>query len=608
MKTHLSLHNLALFSLVALVCSLPFEAILFSAGPLQISSLELLLALVLLSTVGLVAARHRRHHEGWLRFPRSWLALWAIVALALALSTLLTPEYRLNAAKGSARLLAGMALAISVPQIVRRRWHVVILVAALLLGGLLAAGAGLIELSTSIPLTVLDPFRDAPTTAGAFMRLTGSFDHANQAAMYLEATAPLLVAVLIISFGHRSPVRVALTEIVRRNGASGDNSPGAAGKLMAPCIALFLLATLFIWLQAVIATYSRAALIAVVASSLAILVVSSRRRGLWPFAALGVTLVVFVAFNALFDPVVRMRWQTEGDNEWYQTTFDAPAALTVDAGHTVTTTISVRNDGILTWSSEPPFRIRAGGHWYSPDTDSSLAYRPRWVLPQTVHPGETLTMQVALLAPLRAGHYEFRWDIVQEDVTWFSYKTGVRTSTSVTVLPASSAPIPRLPETEQALNRVVQPPPDLAPIPDRRTLWRIAFEESAERPLLGIGMDNFRLIHGRTLGYEQWNETIHTNNWYMEMLVSIGLLGTLPFLGWMVLLGLDAIRTLRRRRRDVWHVALAAGLMTFYVHGVFDYFLSANGTGLLFWLLCGLWVAIRQFDQVGHEVGNAHWL
>jgi hypothetical protein len=440
------------------------------------------------------------------------------------------------------------------------------------------------------------------------MRLTAGFDHANQAAMYLEATAPLLVAVLMLSFGHRSTVRAALIEIVRRTGVSGDNSPGVVGKFLASCIALFLLVALLVWLQAIIATYSRAALIAMVASMLATIVVSTRRRDLWPFAALGVTLVVLVAFNTLFDPVVRMRWQTEGDNEWYQTTFDAPAVLTVDAGHTVTTTISVRNDGILTWSSDPPFRIRAGGHWYSPDTDSSLAYRPRWVLPQTVHPGETLTMQVALLAPLRAGQYEFRWDIVQEDVTWFSYKTGVRTSTSVTVLPSSSTPTPRLPETEQALNRVVQPPPDLAPIPDRRTLWRIALEESTERPLLGIGTDNFRLIHGRSLGYEQWNETIHTNNWYVEMLVSFGLLGTLPFLGWMVLLGQDAIMTVRRRRRDVWHVALAAGLMTFYVHGVFDYFLSSNGTGLLFWLLCGLWVAIRQIDQDGREVGNAHRL
>jgi hypothetical protein len=130
MKTHLSLHNLALFGLVALACSLPFEAILFAAGPLWISNLELMLALVLLSTVGLVATRRRRHHEGWLRFPRSWLALWATLALALALSTLLTPEYRLNAAKGSTRLLAGMALAICAPQIVRRRRHVAIVVAA----------------------------------------------------------------------------------------------------------------------------------------------------------------------------------------------------------------------------------------------------------------------------------------------------------------------------------------------------------------------------------------------------------------------------------------------------------------------------------------------
>jgi O-antigen ligase len=74
--------------------------------------------------------------------------------------------------------------------------------------------------------------------------------------------------------------------------------------------------------------------------------------------------------------------------------------------------------------------------------------------------------------------------------------------------------------------------------------------------------------------------------------VSLGLLGAIPFFAWAVLFGLSFVRVLRRPQVTVWQVALAASLMTFFIHGAVDYFLSANSTGLLFWLLSGLWVMV----------------
>lgn len=584
MRTHLTQHKLALFSLALLALSLPFEAIILTLGPLQVSNLEILLALVVAGAATLVVAGKRWREARWLRVPHAWLALWLLVALALLISTILAPEQRFNAAKGSARLMAGMALALAVPQIVRSRAATVWVVGSLLLGGLIAAIIGLYEVSIAGALPLLNPFRLTPTTAGPFMRLTSSFDHANQAAMYLEATAPLLLAALVLSAQRRKTLAVFLQTAI-------------------------LLGLALIWLQAIIATYSRAAIGAVVISSAILVLLSRARRRIWPWAALALGLVALVGLNAAFNPVVRMRWQTEGDVEWYAMQVEAPRALTVDAGHTVTPTITVRNDGILTWSSAPPLVIQAGGHWFIPQTDTSLAYRPRWPLPQTVRPGESLTLQVPLQAPLRAGQYEFRWDIVQEHVTWFTYKTGKHTSTRVSVIPASLAPVARAPETERALTSIVESPPDQAPIPGRRTLWRIAFQEMVDHPLSGIGMDNFRLVHGRALGFEQWNDTIHSNNWYVEMLVSLGLLGALPFFAWMVLLGLSLVVALRRPHASIWRVALAGALVAFFVHGALDYFLSANGTGLLFWLLCGLWIALRpQRESLDHGRFNAHWL
>ncbi|HZD10079.1 MAG TPA: hypothetical protein VE553_01965, partial [Candidatus Binatia bacterium] len=115
------LEMVATLGLVLLAASLPYEIVVFSAGPLQVSNLELLLALVLVCTAALVVRQRRWEEADWLRFPRSWLALWAVVAVVMLLSAVTAPEYRLNAAKASARFLYGMALALCTPQIVRRR-------------------------------------------------------------------------------------------------------------------------------------------------------------------------------------------------------------------------------------------------------------------------------------------------------------------------------------------------------------------------------------------------------------------------------------------------------------------------------------------------------
>lgn len=596
------LESVARLFLALLAFSLPYETIVFAAGPLQVSSLELLLALVVLCTLALIVGQKRWQKERWFRFPRLWLVLWALFVLALLASTALAPEHSVNAAKAGARLLSGMVLALCAPQLLRGPRDILWVVVPLLLGGVLSVTAGLVEVWQSQALSILDSFRVTPTSVGPFIRLTGSFDHANQAAMFLEATVPLLVLVVLVVYRWRRRLAVV------------------------PAVVALL------WLQALISTYSRTALVAVFASSMAVavllwsrrLVPGARMRAVWqrlsaavsagvsvatagktsnsagarPWVALAMTLALLVALNALLDPVMRMRFTTEGDNEWYNLSFDAPQTLTVDAGHTVTTTITVHNEGDLTWSSSPPTVILLGGHWYLPEHDISLAYSPRWELPHAVAPGEAVTMQVNLQAPLQEGPYQFRWDLIHEGVLWFSYKNGVRTRTIVTVEETSEPGTP-LPETEAALTQLVEAPPDLAPIPDRRTLWRIAAQELRQRPLLGIGLDNFRLIYGRALDYEQWNDTIHTNNWYIEMLVSLGLLGALPFFAWMALVGLGIVVALRRPRVTLWHAALAAGLLAYFLHGALDYFLSANATALLFWLLAGMWVVVENEPRAG---------
>ena len=59
----------------------------------------------------------------------------------------------------------------------------------------------------------------------------------------------------------------------------------------------------------------------------------------------------------------------------------------------------------------------------------------------------------------------------------------------------------------------------------RSVLWETAFGIAREHPLLGIGPDNFRHTYGRRLGLAAWDERVHANNSYIEVLVGMGAIG-----------------------------------------------------------------------------------
>jgi O-antigen ligase len=188
------------------------------------------------------------------------------------------------------------------------------------------------------------------------------------------------------------------------------------------------------------------------------------------------------------------------------------------------------------------------------------------------------------------------WDLVQEHITRFSAATGQQFVSSLTVTAARTPTAARIATGARAEEIEMR---ERTPItPARAVLWRIAATEFADHPWLGIGLDNFRLGYGRHLGWTQWNQTIHTNNWYLETLVSAGLLGGLPFLGWLALLVIDIIRETRRAAAQPITLAIATGLVAYLVHGVLDYFLLFNVTGLLFWLLVALWVRATRGEEM----------
>ena len=59
----------------------------------------------------------------------------------------------------------------------------------------------------------------------------------------------------------------------------------------------------------------------------------------------------------------------------------------------------------------------------------------------------------------------------------------------------------------------------------RSVLWQTACTIAREHPVLGIGPDNFRHTYGRYLGLAAWDERVHANNSYLEVLAGMGAIG-----------------------------------------------------------------------------------
>jgi O-antigen ligase len=140
----------------------------------------------------------------------------------------------------------------------------------------------------------------------------------------------------------------------------------------------------------------------------------------------------------------------------------------------------------------------------------------------------------------------------------------------------------------------------------RLALWEVAARMAGERPLLGVGPDNFRLVYGKYLGMSRWDPAIHTNNLYLEWLSTTGILGLLAFcwLSWRLAKLVASSLALpggdpRRGAGSfwIWKLALAASLVAWYVHGFFDYFFAFTPAYVAFWLIAALCVRAASVDE-----------
>ncbi len=142
-------------------------------------------------------------------------------------------------------------------------------------------------------------------------------------------------------------------------------------------------------------------------------------------------------------------------------------------------------------------------------------------------PATKCELKARVRAPGYPGTYLLIWDVVQEHRTWLSLE-GVYPGRSLVSVEGTPVGAP-LPSRGRMPSGVMRMP--------RSVLWEAAFGIAREHPLLGIGPDNFRHTYGRRLGLAAWDERVHANNSYIEVLVGMGVLG-LSATAWLMIAAL----------------------------------------------------------------------
>jgi hypothetical protein len=553
---------------LALLFPLEWRTPLITVGPVGFTTTECLIAVVL----GLWAAALLSERR-WPRTPPAWvwvpLLLWLGV---MTLSTVAAPAARWNAGLFLARSGAGVALGWAAFDLITERAHTRRALAALAGAGLLVGVSGLAEATQApVVLQVLSGFKVAPTQVGDLLRVSGVLGYATITAVVLELT-------LLVTFA------LLLTAKQARERALW----GGMMLVMVACLTL---------------TLSRAGVLATVAGAATFAGVGALRGerrlmlGAGAFAAL-TAAAVGVLF--VLNPTTLLRLQTETEQGWYQVSKTAPASTDARPGETVTVAVAVQNEGVRPW--EPGEGFMLGYHLYAADGSTITYDGARTPLPGAVAPGEALTLEALITAPAEAGTYTVEWDMVHDTVTWFSWKDAPTTETILTV---AGEPV-----TEALPISVVPPPTDQRVIertPGRLELWPAAWAMFLDRPLLGVGPDNFRYRYGDYAGLETWNTAIHANNLYLELLADTGLLGFTAFMGFS---GALALTLWRGMKREEWLLVLGCGaaLAAWYAHGLVDFFYAFTPTYTLYWLVVGVGLRAAEDMRAAGGEPDAHRL
>ncbi len=99
---------------------------------------------------------------------------------------------------------------------------------------------------------------------------------------------------------------------------------------------------------------------------------------------------------------------------------DCPRSMAAGEWYPVDVEVSNGSPFVWTIPSLGAPAVRVGYHWVRPSGEMHVFDTHRDYLPHPVWPGESARMPASVLAPDEPGEYILRWDLVIENVAWFS--------------------------------------------------------------------------------------------------------------------------------------------------------------------------------------------
>ncbi len=522
----------------------PFErAVPGSIAGFTVTTVEFAIAIAL--AIGAVA---------WLRRPASFewrtpitLPLAAIVAAA-AVAAFLAPELRGNAVRVTGRLAIAAVLFVLIANVARTDRIARQLVAALLAAAAVVGAIAILELA-QLPwvLDALKAFRPGFHVVGGQLRATSTLFYPTITSMFLEVAFALGLIWL------------------------------ASSRLV--------FAALVLTGAGVIATFTRSGLITISLSLAVYGGVLFMRRKRWGsehtrLVALAAALIALVLVSRSPQMLVA-RMSVEGSQDWYGASYEVPRRLTLRPDSFNDVDVTLTNQGRLTWQSTaaPPFALSY--HWLNVDTEDVVIFDGlRTPFAEPVEPGGEVTMKARVRAPGYPGTYLLVWDVVQEHRTWLSLE-GVFPGRSIASVEGTPVGAP-LPSRGRMPAGVMRMP--------RSVLWQTAFTIAREHPWSGIGPDNFRHTYGRYLGLAAWDERVHANNSYIEVLAGMGAIGVAA-LAWLMVAAAKSGGRLLQTTPDARLpivAAAAAAAVAIATHALVDSFLTFTSTYTVFAVAAGL--------------------
>ena len=315
-------------------------------------------------------------------------------------------------------------------------------------------------------------------------------------------------------------------------------------------------------------------------------------RCLWALVGLGLILGCVFGLRLLTDEgSFWLRLTTQTSQDWYQVDYQVPESLELVTGELQQIEVAISNTGLAAWDPKEAAPTTLAYHWLVPESKEVFDFEGlRTSLSRPVKPGQGIVLQAQVRAPAIPGRYLLAWDMLREDLFWFSLEGCPSAYTRVEVRGPMSKGLPTRPLAAMPAPRFVL---------SRWQLWSTALEMIAANPILGVGPDNFRLLYGRYAGLEIWDRSYHTNNLYLEFFVCTGLLGGSLFL-WLLW---RLLWVLRRQWKLASHQTLPqalgvlAAILAILVHGFFDYFLEFTPNYLMIWSSLGLAVAALRLEE-----------